>query len=224
MIKPLFYRRSRIPGSITGLKNFSTIGIDGISTKIVISDITTLSWNHTVTISERLYVFVAANTNSNFSASYNSVSMERLINKSRPGGTVGIFKLDAPSVGENSVAVSGIDFGYGFAYAVSLLNLSSDIPEFAFINDGSGTSPSVNTIGLGNTMLLDIMIGQGGGGSVTLTPDASQTQILNSGDPSWRFCGGSYKKVSKSLNSMDWTLSGSFNWAIASIAVFASEF
>ena len=150
---------------------------------------------------------------------YNGVALTLLasqVNGGVAGRTQEVWYLLNPDTGTHTIAVTGTGSAADKqGIGVSLLNAAQSAPSTSSA-PGDSSTPAVTLVGTSSEVFLDFL---GAGG--TLTVGANQTQRANfaQGDQS----AGASTAPGVASESMNWTLSGSTNWAIIGVKVGGSS-
>jgi len=195
---------------------------DAVTTRVVESDVTSTSWSHTCSGSNRLLlVFLAVGGDCNPTVTYNGVPLTQI----KKVGTSGVarygflYRLIAPAAGTYTIAVSGFPNGYIKAYAVSLTDVNQTTPLGpAASATGNSNSLSVNVSSNDNLLVYDFGWISGGGGGSSYTPGAGQTELLDYNTQTYISATGS-RKAGSTTTSMTHTATVSAPWGIIGVSV-----
>lgn len=198
-----------------------TISIDAISTKQVLSDVTSTSWTHTPIGTPSLAI-VGYSVNSGVAvASYGGNSMTAAAITS-PGGAypeAGIFVYETTNPNPATVALSSFSTGFVIAWCMTIKGHKiGDIFANAVGNHGNGAASSV-AVGSGDdqAMVIDHATWYGQYYGITATPTAGQTTIYGPSTP-WLVGVGNYEMV---VSGTQTNSSSSNYWSAVGIAIKA---
>jgi hypothetical protein len=131
-----------------------------------------------------------------------------------------IHRLKLPSIGTYNVSITGLTTGYFMGYCISLFSSNIETPNNTPLTaTGSSASPSISPQSNARDIIIDIMVGAGDGGTVTITPESGQTETFESESPSYAFGAGSYKTGIDSSTPMGYTLGSSRAWGMCAVAI-----
>lgn len=182
------------------------------STKASAADGTSTSWSHT-SDGNPLIVRVALQGGvSNVAVTYNGVSVPLVVeNLYSSFWYVGIFYLDAPASGSNTVAVSWTGSA---GYTMSAVNVAGGgAPINTATGGANANSVSVNVTSATGDVVIDAVARRG---AVALTVGASQTEnfanLYGSGGSQIAH-GGSYEAGAGTV-TMSWSAGSANEWSI----------
>lgn len=170
---------------------------------------TTLS--HTCTGSDLILIVAVADTQGDtLTATYNSVSMTRLINGS--ANSLSLFYLLNPSTGANTISVSGSTNGLRIASASYTGVSQVNFPNSYTVDTSAGSSKTVSTVSsISNSWLINAST-CGASASPSITSNRTQRQTGSATFPPYSpgalFLGDSNGTVSNGANSTVFTMSG----------------
>lgn len=195
--------------------------IDSVSTRSVQSDVNNTSWSHTCSGSNRLLVVFFATNNVNITSCTYAGVAGTFVDSVASTRKISIYRWIAPNTGANNVSITLNNVGYIKAYAISFNGANQTNPLLAPVKTtGSGTAASITGIptGMGH-IVCDMILSNGDGSALSYTPEASQTERLDSNSLSYLAAAGSTKTGQSFPTSMSWTVSRSFTWAQIGVSV-----
>ena len=196
-----------------------TLLVNEVTTKIhIISNITSASWTH-VNGGNALFVCFACADSGTPTVTYNSVGLTQ-VGSVLNGREAFIYQLASPSIGSNTVAVSGFTSGWFIGYAISFANadLSNLSSGFASAT-GTTTTPSVNVSSGPLNMVIDILVLNGDANARTLTVGAGQTELLNQATPATWIAAAGSREIGAATTTMSWGINTSTPCGIAGVSV-----
>lgn len=205
---------------------FFAVALDGTATTGGVAGIgSSYSYSHTVSGANRFMAQAIAYQDNTSVSSFSYAGV---------GGTVGssayisfttsnLSRITAPTTGTNTVSVSlSGATAYPMGTTISFTGVDQTTPiEATNTATGNSTTPSLTvTTTTNNCLVLDAIGIRTDSGDVTLTVNGSQTQRSNHSMSSQERQGTSTElKSTAGAVSMDWTLSGSRNWAMVGFGV-----
>ncbi len=213
------------------VENGSAARQDGAVSTATGDDVSTLSWSHTTGTGENPLMLVGISWNSGTAAtSVSSVTFEGqalsqvgVLQYPDQNRYTAIYSLLAPASGvTGTVAITfSASISNGIvAGAANFAGVDQTTPLGTFVTatGTSSTQPSLELTGLaGNELVFDSLFA-GGNPAPTLTVDASQTQLWNTGIANTSG-GASIEQAAGSSVTMSWTRSGTNYWAIAAVPI-----
>lgn len=196
--------------------SFGQLSIDATSTKQGLTSSSTISWNHTVSGSNRLLIVAVACDDKEFaSVTYSSQALTYIDDsESTENDQVSLYYLLNPPTGTNSIVVTLTTSDDAFAGAgISFTGVDQTTPLGTSASAIGSTSPATVTT---TTTSGDIVV------AVTANDDKSMTasvdnDIFTGNQPGFYFGIGT-ETASSSSTTTEWTLSDD-NWAMAAVPV-----
>jgi len=180
--------------------------------------ITTLTWSHTVSGSDRIIFSTgrASNTGNDMTATYNGVSMTKTATVAGTNDRIFLFTLHAPATGANNLVLTKPSFAAGQMDGSSASYTGAKQTSTV---DSSGTATATSascsvstTVVASNCWLVGGVRTNAGG----VSSDGSGTTTRSGafiGDTSSQTCiSDSNGNVSTGSQSLNWTLPESNNW------------
>lgn len=199
------------------------ITINNVQTKVVESDVNSISWTHTCSGEDRLLlVFIGSNIGCS-SITYNGVGMTLVDTQvAGAGNRCGqIWKLVNPSTGSAYTITANLSsLGFGKAYSVSFDGVNQTTPLNAVAKgQSSGTAVSATATTVSGGIVCDLVVAVGDASSVSFTPGSGQTERLDSNSISYMAAAGSTISATTTSKTMTQTISRSLNWGYLVVCV-----
>ncbi len=184
--------------------------------------VTSLSWNHTASGTDRLVVVYwgSYGSDSNFVATYGGNTMTEL--PDTPAGQIGAnlegWYLINPPTGSQQISITwnGTEKAVAGAISVTGANQTSPIDNTAFAT-GVGTNPSVTIVSATDNLVIDMVVHKR---ADTLTVDAGQTERWQeNADPSLLRLRGSSSEDGAASVVMSWTADKSKEWVMHAVSI-----
>lgn len=179
---------ARPSGAVSHRHNMA-IALDNSNTWHTGSSVSSITWNHTITASSNVRLFVAAlSTNNDLSCTYNGVSMSKITFIQNPANSryLTLFELDAPATGSNAVLLSGTGSetvlqGGSVSYSGCSLAGTGTLDASTTNTQNNPTAYATSLTTIANNCWCFI-VGSASGGTVTgISAGANTTQRQNSG-------------------------------------------
>jgi len=183
-------------------------------TSATADDVTTVSWSHTTSGSDRLLIVNVYHRTTITSITYNGVGLTEIgtINNADLGAKASMWRLINPASGSNTIQVNSSGGIFGEGVGISFTGVDQATPLGTHQKAGSYGSPAtITVIGVTDGMIIDAMTTGGG----TITVGGGQTERHNVNY--WNRHGASTSIETGSV-AMDWTFSDDY-WAIIAVPV-----
>jgi len=209
------------PSPATLSAPYVPLAFDAPSSKNSEGGVTSLSWPHTTSGTDRILI-VGVSLNRGASSitgvTYNSVAMTNIGTAGFGTAFMSLWQLVAPATGEHDIVVSLSGFAEVIGGATSWTGVHQTTPLGTFASaTGTSTSPSVNVTSATGEMVVDTLNARG---TATATVDPSQTErwnLLTTGAEPVRGTGSN--ESGAATVTMSWTLGASEGWAIGGVSL-----
>ncbi len=192
------------------------------------SDVTSLTWSHTVGSGTNRILIVGVSLVRGdatvSSVTYGGVSLTSIGALSDSGNNtrMEMWKLVAPTAGTASIVVTLSAAKRIVGGAVSFTGVNQTVPHGTFasnsLSGGGSSTPSVNVSGASGELVIDTLATQGDADPATASQTQQWSRDTSSGSGADVIGGGSTKAGASSV-TMSWTLSRNRPWSIGAVSL-----
>lgn len=207
------------------------IAVDSSSAGQTFSNVSSSSWTHTVSGSNRVaYVCVCWSSGRTITAiTFGGVAMSLVGTYMTTGfggtnGYISLYRVTNPSLGDNTVSITYSGANYGVAGSISLTGVDQTTPESSAQNaTGTSTAPSVTkTLTTSDNLVLGSFLADFGLSSTGVTAGRDLSWSAQE-RPNTGYSGGlEYATSGGGSEVMGWTINASKKWIALGIEVFAA--